>query len=355
MNVLDLFSGCGGISDGFRQNKFRIVGGIDFDKDSVKTFRENFPKSDAICADISKITNNNISERFANRNINIVVGGPPCQGFSNANRWQNEKNDPRNKLFFDFLRFVKIISPQIVLLENVRGILTKDNGYAKVRIINHINKLGYKIYPTILNASDFGVPQNRYRAFFVGIKKNILKNEFCINEPNKSDKVTVKDAIGELYKFKHLEKVDQYNLTNKPNTNYRKYLRNSNNLISNHQIVYPAKSTQEKIKHVKQGGNWRDIPKKMFINNRDNRHSSAYKRLCEKDVSVTIDTGNSHSNYFHPLFNRLPTVRESARIQSFKDRFIFHGSRTSQYRQVGNAVPPLLVKHIASKLKKLLI
>lgn len=348
MKVLDLFCGCGGISSGLYRSGFEIIGGIDFDKDSTETFKYNFPNAKVICDDISKLENNIIMEHFPN-DIDVIVGGPPCQGFSNANRWQNEKEDPRNKLFFEFLRFVKQIKPKIVMIENVRGILTKDNGFAKERIIKNIKSLGYEIFSEVLNASDYGVPQNRFRAFFIGFKNDLRKKEFKLEKINSQEKITVKDAIGELYNFKK-DETDKYFLKTKPNSKFREYLRSEDNFIYNHQIIYPAISTQEKIKHVKQGGNWRDIPVELFPKSRNNRHSSAFKRLNEKDVSITIDTGNSHSNYFHPIFNRLPTVRESARIQSFTDDFLFFGSRTSQYRQVGNAVPPLLANYIASQI-----
>ncbi len=346
MNVLDLFCGCGGISSGFNQSKFKIVSGLDFDKDSTITFKNNFKHAKVFNEDISKFTNEIIIDKFIDMKIDTIVGGPPCQGFSNANRWQNEKNDPRNKLFFEFLRFVKIINPKIVLIENVRGILTRDNGFAKDRIISNIANLGYEVFCEVLNAADHGVPQNRFRAFFIGIK-NGIKNKFKLLGQQNTKKIYVKDAIGELYIFEKQKKND-FILNSKPDTEYRKYLRSSNNKVNNHEIVYPAEKTQEKIKYVKQGGNWRDIPRELFPKFRNNRHSSAFKRLNEDDVSITIDTGNSHSNYFHPVFNRLPTVRESARIQSFKDEFVFFGSRTSQYRQVGNAVPPLLSKYLAN-------
>lgn len=115
---------------------------------------------------------------------------------------------------------------------------------------------------------------------------------------------------------------------------------------------YPAQKVQDRIAFVPQGGNWKDVPEELWPNNRKNRHSSAYKRLNEDTVSVTIDTGNSHSNYFHPLYNRIPTVREAARLQSFPDSFILLGNRSEQYRQVGNAVPPLLARVIADQIKK---
>ena len=130
----------------------------------------------------------------------------------------------------------------------------------------------------------------------------------------------------------------------------KKMTKNSD--IYNHEVRYPADIVQKRISYVKQGENWQAIPKELFLNQRSNRHSSAYKRLNEIDVSVTIDTGNSHSNYFHPIYNRIPTVREAARIQSFPDDFVFCGSRTSQYRQVGNAVPPLLANSIAKQIKE---
>jgi len=350
MNVLDLFSGCGGISLGFKLAGFNISGGVDIDPDSIKTFQKNFPKSKAICESLLEYSDEKIIEDFGGEEIEIVVGGPPCQGFSSANRWQKENEDPRNKLFFEYLRFVELLKPKAVVIENVRGILTRDNGFAKSRIEKLLKDLGYIVDCKVLNASDYGVPQNRLRAFFVAIR-NDYKETFDFDQLIKKQKVTVKEAIGELY---DLDKNPKRKLTTKPQNKYLKYLRKENQEIFNHETKYPAKLTQERISHVPQGGNWANIPTELFPNNRSNRHSSAFKRLDEQACSVTIDTGNAHSNYFHPLYNRIPTVREAARIQSFKDDFILEGSRTSQYRQIGNAVPPLLAKAVADELKKYL-
>lgn len=351
MKVIDLFCGCGGISSGFKLAGYEIFAGIDFNSDSIKTYTRNFPKAKAICEDLMVFNDKKITQEFGSANIEVIVGGPPCQGFSNANRWQKEKKDPRNKLFYEYLRFVEVLRPKAVLIENVRGILTKDGGYGKERIIKLITSLGYKVSSQVLNASDYGVPQNRYRAFFIAIRDDISDTPFDFEKIKTLPKVYVKDAIGELYKLEK-NSGDVHKLTTEPNSPYRKYLRSKSNLVMNHPIVYPAEITQQRIGYVPQGGNWMDIPQDLFPNNRNNRHSSAFKRLDEKDCSVTIDTGNAHSNYFHPKFNRIPTVREAGRIQSFQDDFIFAGNRSSQYRQVGNAVPPLLAKAIAFELKK---
>lgn len=350
MNVLDLFSGCGGISLGFQLAGFNISGGIDIDDDSIKTFQKNFPKSKAICQSLLEYSDDKILDDFGKENIDVIVGGPPCQGFSSANRWNKENEDPRNKLFFEYLRFVELLKPKAVVIENVRGILSRDNGFAKNRIEQLLKDLNYNVDCKVLNASDFGVPQNRLRAFFVAIR-NDLDETFDFEQLNKKPKVTVKEAIGELYS---LDLDPKTVLKGKPKNDYIKYLRKESQTIFNHEIIYPAKITQDRISHVPQGGNWADIPTELFPNNRNNRHSSAFKRLAEQACSVTIDTGNAHSNYFHPIYNRIPTVREAARIQSFKDDFILEGSRTSQYRQIGNAVPPLLAKAVADELLKYL-
>ncbi|MDK2934971.1 MAG: (cytosine-5)-methyltransferase 1 [Clostridiales bacterium] len=352
LNVLDLFCGCGGLSYGFKLAGYNIVGGIDINENAIDTFNHNFKNAKGVCCDLSTVEDKDIPFIFENINdVDIVIGGPPCQGFSTANRYQHEEDDPRNKLFFEFIKFVKIAKPRAIVIENVRGIITRNNGYAKDRIYEIFQELGYNVTHAILDASDYGVPQRRLRNFFVATLDTTFEFESIIKSKNK---IFVKEAIGELYCLENKLGVDIHQLDFEPNTEYQKYLRASDNMIHNHLVKYPAEIVQKRISYVPQGGNWRDVPQELFKNNRNNRHSSAYKRLNENDFSVTIDTGNAHSNYFHPLYNRIPTVREAARLQSFPDEFIFMGSRSSQYRQVGNAVPPLLSKAIAKALMEVI-
>ncbi len=350
-NVLDLFCGCGGISYGFELAGYNIIGGVDFNKDATATFQHNFKQAKVHTGYIEDITDEEVKKDYSD--VDVMVGGPPCQGFSTANRWQKEKDDPRNKLFFEYIRFVKILRPKVVLIENVRGLLTRNNGYAKERITTILEEEGYKLNMQVLDASEYGVPQNRKRAIIIGIRQDFLRETFDFDTLDKKPKVTVEDAIGELYQFEK-DGAGIKILKEKPTSEYRKYLRTVDNTVQDHEARYPAQKVQDRIHCVPQGGNWEDVPENLWNNNRKNRHSSAYKRLDPNTQSCTIDTGNAHSNYFHPLYDRIPSVRESARLQSFSDRFEFLGSRGSQYKQIGNAVPPLLAKAIADAILKIL-
>ena len=351
MNFIDLFCGCGGLSKGFELAGFHCVGGVDFNQSAIDTYNRNFVGAKGLCVDLLNMDKEKIIQEFGDlKQIDLIIGGPPCQGFSTANRYKTEGADPRNKLFFEFVKFVDLAKPKVIVIENVRGIVTMDNGYAKKRIYEIFQERGYKVTHRILDASEYGVPQRRLRNFFVMLKDEM----FDFDSMKKIYPVrTVKEAIGELYGFEGKE-TEKIRIESEPQTDYQKYLRGNTEILLNHDIRYPADKVQKRISYVPQGGNWECVPKELWPSERNNRHSSAYKRLDEGQPSVTIDTGNNHSNYFHPLYNRLPTVREAARLQSFPDDFVITGNRSEQYRQVGNAVPPLLAKAIADELMEVL-
>lgn len=347
--VIDLFCGCGGLSEGFRQAGYEIVMGIDINEAAIQTYNRNFGVGKGICANLLDFNQSEIlKSQCIEKKVNIIIGGPPCQGFSSANRWGDNSTDIRNGLFFEYLKFVDILNPDAIVIENVRQITTTNNGYVKKKIYELFESRGYVVNHCVLNAEEYGVPQKRRRNFFVILKGKKFDFESLI----KSKIVTVKEALADLYDFKKND--DGVYLGTTSRIGYLNYVRNSK-YIKNHYISYPTVETQKKISYVPQGGNWRNIPEELFNTKRNNRHSSVYKRLSENEPSITIDTGNAHSNYYHPLFNRIPTVREAARLQSFPDSFVFEGSKSEQYRQVGNAVPPLLAKALALAIKEVLI
>ena len=351
--VLDLFCGAGGLSLGFKMANYDIVGGIDFDQEALDTHKLNFKDGFHFCGDISELDDEFVLENFDGK-VDVIIGGPPCQGFSVANMQQKDiECDDRNKLFYEFIRFVKLLKPKAFVMENVPQILTKDKGHVKEVMMDVMGDLGYNVNVKVLVASDYGVPQRRRRAFFVGISKE-LNQTFDFDFIEKKPIVTVGDAISDLYdfdeEFKSLTVEDELDLDVNPISDYQKLMRkDSDGKVYNHNIRYPKDIVQKRMEYVPEGGNWQDVPDELWDTIRNNRHSSAYRRLNSQDVSVTIDTG--HMNYFHPKYNRVPTVRESARIQSFPDVFIFTGGQGAQFRQVGNAVPPLLSCQIAKTLK----
>lgn len=340
--VIDLFCGCGGLSQGFIEADFNVILGIDHWKDAIETFNYNHKNSKGIVADLLDLDPEEIKRKNKIGKVDLIIGGPPCQGFSIAGK--RIIDDERNQLYKSFLQFVDYFKPKGFVMENVPNILSMGGGAIKKQILKDFEDIGYKISYDKLLASDFGVPQNRRRAFFVGLKNNF---EFEFPKPITPDnKITSGDAISDLPK-NSLEDGSQYTIS--PKSDFQKKMRNGNKVIFNHQITNHKEKTVEIIAMVPDGGNYKDLPKELHQTRKVN---IAWTRLNSKKPSFTIDTGHRH--HFHYKFNRVPTVRESARIQSFRDEFIFCGSKTSQYKQVGNAVPPLLAKEIALKIKNYL-
>lgn len=331
--IIDLFCGCGGLSKGFEKAGFEVCLAIDMWKDAVVTYNHNHKTPVAICEDVKNIDLDKLRELNKNNDIVGIIGGPPCQGYSTVGK--RDINDERNYLYLEYCRIVETIQPEFFVLENVKGLLTLNDGMFKKDIIERFEKLGYKVENKILNASDFGVPQNRQRVFFVGIKNK--KFRFPVEFEYK---VSTEDAIGDLLQCNNVYNVE-------PITEYQRMMRKNCNQLNNNELTEHSEQTIDIINQVPDGGKITDLPKELW---EVRKYNKAFQRMNSKLPSNTIDTG--HRNYFHYKENRIPTVRESARIQSFEDDFEFLGSKTSQYKQVGNAVPPLLAYEIAKEIKK---
>lgn len=341
MNVIDLFSGAGGLSYGFERAGFDVLLGIDNDAKALETFELNHKGSKSICGDITKITyENDIKPLIEDKKIDVIIGGPPCQGMSLSG--PRKFDDPRNKLYLSYIRLVQEIQPTAFVIENVPGLVGLFGGQIKDSIIEKFTSMGYTIQYKILCAADYGVPQNRKRVVFVGMKKG----EFSYPEPLK-EKVTCSMALDDLPALEDELGTEHADYISKPHNPYQKLMRANSKEVRNHVAASHSDKVKKIISLVPDGGNYKDLPDE-YINSR-NFHV-AWTRFASDKPAPTIDTGHRH--HFHYKYNRVPTVRECARLQSFPDDFIFLGNKTQQFRQVGNAVPPLLAEAIAKALKE---
>lgn len=341
MNVIDLFSGAGGLSYGFESAGFDILLGIDNDAKALETFELNHKGSKSICGDITQITyEGDIKPLIGDKEIDVIIGGPPCQGMSLSG--SRKFDDPRNKLYLSYIRLVEEIQPKAFVIENVPGLVGLFGGQIKDSIIEKFTAMGYDIQYKILCAADYGVPQNRKRIIFVGMKKG----EFEYPIPFE-DKVTCSMALDDLLPLEDELGEENVPYATKPNNEYQKLMRSNSTTVRNHIAAAHSDKVKTIISLVPDGGNYKDLPEE-YTNSR-NFHV-AWTRFASNKPAPTIDTGHRH--HFHYKYNRVPTVRECARLQSFPDDFIFLGNKTQQFRQVGNAVPPLMAQAIAETLKR---
>lgn len=337
--VIDLFCGCGGLSHGFLEAGYKVTLGIDHWKDAIVTYEKNHKDSIGLVADLFNETPESISNKTGVKSADLIIGGPPCQGFSIAGK--RIVDDERNKLYKSFVAFVEYYKPKAFLMENVPTIVSMGGGVVRDNIIQDFEKLGYTVVYKVLLAAGYGVPQNRRRAFFVGIKGD---TKFEFPEPFVNSFINSEDAISDLPEHS-ITDGDEYNL--EPQSEYQKSMRNGSESLFNHQITEHKQQTIDIINMVPDGGNYKSLPVELHQTRKVN---IAWTRLNSKKPSFTIDTGHNH--HFHYTFNRVPTTRESARLQSFPDTFIFMGGKTSQLKQVGNAVPPVLAEVLANEIAK---
>ena len=343
--IADLFSGVGGLSQGFISQGFDVEFAIEYDKDIALSYQKNHPSTTMYSQDISTVDFECIKKNH--RTIDVMVGGPPCQGFSQKGK-RLSINDDRNFMFKRFIDAVQVFKPQYFVLENVPNILTTARGFFKNEIIEGFEKLGYKVIADVLNASDYGVPQNRRRAFFVGT----LGNEKLSFPKPKNNKVTVKEAIYDLPFISSGEGTQESTYKELARSSFQKKLRNGSKVLHNHVATNHSKIALERLNLIPKGKGKEVLPQEHRTKS---IYSGTWTRLKEDDIAATITTRfdtPSSGLFTHPILNRCLTVREAARIQSFPDSFVFYGSKTNQMKQVGNAVPPLLAAEIAKLILK---
>lgn len=364
LNIIDLFSGCGGMSLGFKWAGFNSVLATDIDENAKETYTHNFPKTPFINKDLRKLIKTDFDNLISVQRVDVVVGGPPCQGFSLANKRRNKiKNDPRNELFYDFVKVVDWYKPKAFVMENVKGLLSMKNGEVIKVIIQSFEDIGYTANYKVLKASNYGVPQDRERVFIIGYKKKLnLPVEFPkvkISEP-----FTVDEAISDLPMLNAGEGKEKVNYTLKPKNEYQKFMRLNSKKVQNHIAMRHTARVIDRFKAITTGKKLIDVWDSHGAVSRGNPAQKSSIKFSQNNFRVypnkpapTI-AASFQSNFIHPFLHRNFTAREGARLQSFPDNFEFKGMRTkmswekglSQYQQIGNAVPPLLAKAIAEEI-----
>ncbi|WP_298492958.1 DNA cytosine methyltransferase [uncultured Algibacter sp.] len=339
--VAELFCGCGGTSLGFEMAGFETVLGCDIHTPSIQTFQANHPNCSTINGDIKKVDPEVVKELLNGRQLDVLIGGIPCQGFSLNNRKRHEQDD-RNYMYKEFARFVEVLQPKVVVLENVSGM--KSVGSFVSDIETHLSKIGHmNVKSKLLYAPDYGVPQKRKRLIFIGIRDNVFDFRDIIKThgpETENEYVTIKDAIGDLPALKNKETKTKYN--SEPSSDFQELMRlNTNGRFTGHTAPNHPAATIERIRNTKPGEPMYDRFKQRI-------------RLAWNILSPTQVSGGIRPQFQlgHPKDNRGLTIRERCRIQSFPDNFIVKGGTVQARVQTGNAVPPFLAKAVALAIKK---
>ena len=338
LRVIDLFAGCGGLSTGFMESGFKITYAVEFDKSIADTYIKNHNDTKLIVEDIKNVDNSDIFQRGM---AEIIVGGPPCQGFSMAGARirHNFTDDSRNYLFKHYYNIVNRVQPKIFVMENVKGIATMNNGEILKKIFELFVEIGYTVQSQIFKASDFGIPQTRERMIIIGILCSDWNFESIIKETK--SKIAKKDLL--FFNKKTVWDVIA-DLEHKPT--------DGSCTIKNHTATNHNDIAQRRMKKISNGENY-------TVLNEDIKsvHSGSYGRLEKNGLAPTITTRfdtPSGGKFIHPTLDRTITPREAARIQSFPDKFVFFGNKTSICKQIGNAVPPKFAYFLAEATKEIL-
>lgn len=358
---LELFTGAGGLALGLEWAGFKTILANEIHPDPCKTLRRNFQDLPIVCGDIREFSAIDLFKTAEIKklpDINVVAGGPPCQGFSNAGL--KDPNDPRNTLIGEFIRIVDQIKPDVFILENVVGLTTLHNGLLFKRTLESLDAIGYNFHWRILFAADYGVPQMRKRLIILGSRigspppfptpTHIIKNTSKLIE-DLPPYISCGEALGDLPLINQGECCTVY--TKEPSGGFQEMMRLGSDRLYNHEATKHKQETIDYYSLVPPGGTWLDIPVEK------RKRKQGMQRWPSNGLSRTITT--EPTDFLHPILNRIPTIRELARIQTFPDRYEFMGQRTtgnkmrrlgycSQSQQVGNAVPPLLAKAIGESV-----
>ena len=347
---IDLFAGAGGLSVGAQMAGVSVEHAIEFNASAAKTYKRNNPQANVICEDIRKVNPYQLVK--PGTPLFIIMGGPPCQGFSMSNTMTRNMDNPNNSMFKEFVRFVKELRPDWFLFENVWGLTNINNGQTERMIESCFEDLGYSVESDVLWASDYGVPQSRNRYFMVG---NRLGIDFKFPAPLDYT-VCVGDAISDLPQLVNGDNFESlhYAIPQHKASKYAQLMRRGCKRSKQNYVSRNNDLVIERYKYIGQGQNWSAIPESLMENYADKGrcHSNIYRRLRMDKPSVVISNYRK-SMLIHPTQDRGLSVREAARIQSFPDTYYFEGPISHIQQQIGNAVPPLLAKAVIGQIIKL--
>lgn len=333
LNFIDLFSGAGGISCGLEQLGMNCLLGLDYDKYAVDTFRHNHPNAASYCGDIRNLKKKEFFDLIGNQNVDLIVGGPPCQGFSTVGT--GNPDDERNHLFYHFLRMVKYANPSYLIIENVTGLLAKKNERTLHAILKSISSLGYFVDFNVLSAEQYGVPERRRRTIIMGSKHH---PGITLPKPSRKKPVTVGQALKNLSaRGGKLHNHDIDSATPKNKLDIQRLAK----IPEGRGIRYEKDEKELLPPRLRFNVDWKQMRERRF-------RQTKYQRLHRQLPSPTIMT--HRGNYYHPTENRFLTAREAAKLQSFPNHFVFTGPLSAQWRQIGNAVPPQLAKELGKHI-----
>ena len=352
--AIELFAGAGGLSIGLENAGIHVVVANEIMPDFAATLARNHPQTKVINEDIHKINFARELKKLGLDSIDVLSGGPPCQGFSTIG--SKNKQDPRNSLFYEYLRAVSETHPKYTIFENVSGFKRLYNGFAYKTLVAEMNELGYNTACQILNAADYGTPQIRQRTIVLGWRKDLPPLEFPKPsyglKANGKPYVTLMEAIGDLPALETGGCITKYSQS--PKTAYQKRMRGEQKELLEHNAANYGEKMQEILHLIPEGGSVKDLPQRLRPKS---AYANTYARLLPNEPSPTI-TRNfgtpSSSRCVHPYQARALSTREGARLQGFPDNYVFVGGKQSKNLQIGNAVPPILGEAIAREVKKAL-